>query len=358
MSTETLTPGRVARVTETLRNVDPLHVVEAVVTVAALTAVAVKVGPVVGVQLGASGPWELPAGLLIALAMDLVWLGCMRKFHHGLRQRDTKGAVVMGAASVLAVAASTLLMIRLGHAESLAYLPGAALVATAIRVYADERFADRVTVDAIADRTATDRNAMAEADAEARHIAAEADADARKQVAREHAASLAALAVAEQRAAGQVALDERLAALEAELTASDEQHGKAVKAFRKRALRGTVTAELPALPVTPDETVTAELERIVTPTVTAELEPTVTSLVAPSVTVDPKPAVTVPVKVPALDDAERYAAGVKVWKSLPDPVSQAAFIRAARDAGIKGSQARMTALYKAVKADLGEAAAA
>jgi hypothetical protein len=103
-----------------------------------------------------------------------------------------------------------------------------------------------------------------------------------------------------------------------------------------------------------------ELSGATAPTAPAVAEVTAPAIApaAPRIGATSEEAVTAPTAPnlrpnhPVLTDDELLKVGRGIWKSLPEPVSQAAFIKAYRDAGHRGSYTRLAALYKALKAEL------
>lgn len=246
--TEEKKPGAIERMRALADGAHPFKILEVAFTAVALVAVVVTVGPAAGARIGVAGEWGLILGGAIAIVLDLLWVGAMRQLGRAIWQRHRPGIIAMGITSVVATAASTTLMVKLGHAGPFAYLPGLALAATGLRVYVDNAFASRGQARGIFEREAVDRDERAQAEADARHAVAAIKTQAVRVVAEDSARATAQLALAEQRVAAQVEQNERYAALEKTLTESEEATGKAAELFRARKLTSDLEHRL-ALPV-------------------------------------------------------------------------------------------------------------
>lgn len=271
----------------------PFKILEAFFTAVALGAVVVTIAPTAGAQLGVTGQWGLVLGGAVAVVLDLLWVGAMRQLGRAIWQRSRSGIVAMGAVSVAATAASTALMLGIGHAGWFAYLPGLALTATGLRVYVDNAFATRGKARAIFAREAGDRDERAQAEADSRHAVASINTQAVRLVAENNARANAQLALAEQRVAAQIEQNKRYARLEKKLAESEKKSGKAAQQFLTRGLTTGLEERLslpvwgPSVPLTApaaDSPVTGPQEAVTAAPVTDSGAEAVTPPVTPAVT--------------------------------------------------------------------------
>ncbi|MEU5772687.1 hypothetical protein ABZ819_05200 [Streptomyces venezuelae] len=282
--------------------------VEALLTLAALTLVAVTVGGQLGEMLGLYGRLGTAVAWAIALVFDALWIGSLRMSEVAIRQRSTIGIVVMLSLTAVAVGASTATLLILGHAQVFAAVPVAAALFMGLRLFAGNVLADGETAARIAEQSAGDRNARALAAAEARHLRVEA----RTEVVTDTASHLASVerqvAQSQMLTKGQKQIDKARAKAEDRLTKSDEKHGKKAAAFAARNLSqpsvsrpavtphrvtGVTQAKTEIGPVTP-EPVTVDEPDTVTPAkqVRAEGAPTLEELASVAGVPVPKPGVT------------------------------------------------------------------
>lgn len=225
---------------QALRRLNVFAVVEALLTLAALTLVAVAVGGQLGHILGLHGRLGLVVGWAVAIVYDALWIGALRMSEQAIRLRSTVGMVVMLGLSAVAVGVSTGTLLILGHAKVFAFVPVAAALFMGLRLFAGNVLADGETADRIAEQSAEDRNARALAAAEARHLRVEA----RTGVVTETAGHLAfverQVAQSQMLTKGQEQLDKARAKAETRLTKSDSKHGVNAAAFAARGLGGAV----------------------------------------------------------------------------------------------------------------------
>ncbi|MFP8887826.1 hypothetical protein [Streptomyces mangrovi] len=230
-----------ARLRAATGRVNVFAVVERLLTLASLVLVAVTVGGELGQKLGLTGTLGTVVAWTIALVYDALWIGALRMSEVAIRQRSRTGMTVMLGLSAAAVAVSTTVLIKLGHAEIFAGVPVAAAAFMGLRLFAGHVLADAGTAQAIADQDAADRNARALAAAGARHLKSEATTDVVTETA-EHLAEMARqIARAEVLTAAQVRIDKARAKAEEKLTKAGKEHGEAAAAFAARDLAVAVT---------------------------------------------------------------------------------------------------------------------
>ncbi|MGW6531443.1 hypothetical protein [Streptomyces venezuelae] len=224
-----------------LRRLNVFAVVEALLTLAALTLVAVTVGSQLGEMLGLHGRLGTAVAWAIALVFDALWIGSLRMSEVAIRQRSIVGIVVMLSLTAVAVGASTATLLILGHAQVFAAVPVAAALFMGLRLFAGNVLADGATADRIAAQSAGDRNARALAAADARHMRVEA----RTGVVTETASHLASVerqvAQSQMLTKGQKQIDKARAKAEDRLTKSDDKHGEKSRKFLARSLEGAAT---------------------------------------------------------------------------------------------------------------------
>ncbi|WP_108990427.1 hypothetical protein [Streptomyces coelicoflavus] len=234
---------------ERLRRLDVFAVVEKLLTLAALTLVAITVGGQLGPMLGLDGRLGHIAGWSIALVYDALWIGALRMSEVAIRQRSRLGMAVMLGLSLAALGVSTGTLLILGHAKVFAFVPLAAALFMALRLFVGNVLADGTTANEIAGQSAADRNARARAAADARHLRAAAVTDVvtetaghlgemERQIARAQTLTVAEARIAKARAKAEKRLEK-----------ADKKHGEKAAAFATRALTLAVS--------TPDTTVSA-----------------------------------------------------------------------------------------------------
>ncbi|WP_309049084.1 hypothetical protein [Streptomyces sp.] len=215
-------------------------VVEALLTLAALTLVAVTVGGQLGHILGLHGTLGLAAGWSIAIVYDALWIGALRMSEQAIRLRSRVGMIVMLGLSAVAVGVSTGTLLVLGHAQVFAFVPVAAALFMGLRLFAGNVLADGATAAQIAEQSAGDRNARALAAADARHMRVEARTDVVAETASHLASVERQVAQSQMLTKGQKQIDKARAKAEKKLTKSDERHGEKARAFAARRLEGAV----------------------------------------------------------------------------------------------------------------------
>lgn len=232
---------------ERLRRLDVFAVVEKLLTAAALVLVAITVGGQLGPMLDLDGRLGHIAGWSIALVYDALWIGALRMSEVAIRQRSRVGMAVMLGLSLAALGVSTGTLLILGHAKVFAFVPLAAALFMALRLFVGNVLADGTTANEIAGQSAADRNARALAAADARHLRATAVTDVvtetaghlgemERQIARAETLTLAEARIAKARAKA-----------EKRLQKADKKHGEKAAAFATRTL--TLAVSTPDTPV-------------------------------------------------------------------------------------------------------------
>lgn len=133
--------------------------------------VAVTIAPHVAASVPAAGAAAPAVGVAVALAIDVCWAALMHTTTHAYKTGQHRPAYGFGAATGVAVAASTILLAAVGHMGPWSAVPVLAallLVADGIR---DQVTVSPETAATIRERTAAIRDARALAAIEARHAA-------------------------------------------------------------------------------------------------------------------------------------------------------------------------------------------
>lgn len=259
---------------ERLRRLDVFAVVEKLLTAAALALVAITVGGQLGPMLGLDGRLGHIAGWSIALVYDALWIGALRMSEVAIRQRSRVGIAVMLGLSLAALGVSTGTLLVLGHARVFAFVPLAAALFMALRLFVGNVLADHTTAAQIAAQSAADRNARALAAADARHLRATAVTDVvtetaghlgemERQIARAQTLTKAEARIAKARAKAEKRLQE-----------ADKKHGEKATAFTARTLALAVpTSGTPALPTGTPRAATASAPAVEAAPVTPAEQP-------------------------------------------------------------------------------------
>ncbi|MBZ6250552.1 hypothetical protein KVH27_19490 [Streptomyces olivaceus] len=292
-----------------LARLDVFAVVEKLLTLAALTLVAVTVGGQLGPILGLHGTLGQIAGWSIALVYDALWIGALRMSEVAIRQRSRLGIAVMLGLSLAALGVSTGTLLVLGHAKVFAFVPLAAALFMGLRLFVGNVLADHTTATVIANQSAADRNTRALAAADARHLRATAVTDVVTETAGHLGEMERQIARAQTLTVGEARIAKARAAAEKRLQKTDKKHGAKAQAFAARPLTLAVTPPgTPALPTgtgpVPDRAATTPTPAVeATPDTPAE--PTVTDdgtqATAPATTTDGTP-VTPPAQPVTLAD--------------------------------------------------------
>ncbi|MEU3945439.1 hypothetical protein [Streptomyces sp. NPDC029526] len=224
-----------------LRRLDVFAIVETLLTLAALTLVAVTVGGQLGPLLGLTGTVGQIAGWSIALVYDALWIGALRMSEAAIRQRSRIGMAVMLGLSGVAVGVSTGTLLVLGHAKVFAFVPLAAALFMALRIFAAHVLADDDTAATIAAQDAADRRARALARADARHLRTTAVTDVMTETAGHLGEMQRQIARAETLTKAEARISKARAKAEERLRKADKEHGTKAAAFAARPLTLTVT---------------------------------------------------------------------------------------------------------------------
>ncbi|NJP74328.1 hypothetical protein, partial [Streptomyces sp. C1-2] len=214
-----------------IRRLDVFAIVEKLLTLAALTLVAITVGSQLGPILGLTGTPGHIAGWSIALVYDALWIGALRMSETAIRQRSRLGMAVMLGLSAAALAVSTSTLLILGHARVFAFVPLAAATFMALRLFAANVLADHATADAIAEQSAADRRARALAAADARHLRSTAVTDVMTETAGHLGEMERQIARAETLTRAEARIAKARAKAEERLRKADEEHGELAGAF-------------------------------------------------------------------------------------------------------------------------------
>lgn len=295
-----------------VRKLDVFAVVEKLLTLAALVLVAATVGGQLGSILGLHGKLGLVIGWSIAIVYDALWIGSLRMSEVAIRQRSTIGIAVMIGLSVVAVGTSTATLLILGHAKVFAFVPVAAALFMALRLFAGNVLADAETAAVIAEQSAADRNARALAAADARHMRSEATTDVVTETAGHLAEMERQIARADVLTRAQAEINKARAKAEKRLQDSEEKDGVAALAFAKRDLALAVSR--PAVTVGGHTTADVDGHTVVTQ-VTPEIEP----VTIETVTVDETHSETVPEQAPVEDGVTLQMLADVAGVELPVP---------------------------------------
>ncbi|MFJ2757360.1 helix-turn-helix domain-containing protein [Nocardioides sp. NPDC087217] len=255
--------------------------------------VAVTIAPQVAAMIPAAGAAAPAVGVAVALAADVVWAALGHTTIAAYKSGQRAAAYGFGAATVVAVAVSTVLLAAVGHMGPWSAIPAMAallLVADGIR---DQVTVSAETAEIIRARTAEIRDQRALAVIEARHAAhmetITGYRESARLAARTHA--LAEIKVTVERAENRAAK---------RLTTSAEKHAAGAVAYRE--LLGNQPASNPDhQPDTEDDTDPDNRPHAITApdlTVTSDVTPDVSATPALTVIPDTHDIETVP------DDAE------------------------------------------------------
>lgn len=237
------------RIRHYLRRLDVFAIVETLLTLAALTLVAVTVGGQLGPLLGLHDTLGQIAGWSIALVYDALWIGALRMSEAAIRQRSRIGMAVMLGLSAVAVGVSTGTLLVLGHARVFAFVPLAAAAFMALRIFAAHVLADDETATTIAAQDAADRRARALARSTARHLRTTAITDVVTETAGHLGEMERQIARAETLTKAEKRISKARAKAEERLRKADKRHGELAAAFAARSLTLAVTTPgTPALP--------------------------------------------------------------------------------------------------------------
>ncbi|MFD5002202.1 hypothetical protein ACFWMV_04770 [Streptomyces mutabilis] len=345
-----------------IRRLDVFAVVEKLLTLAALTLVAVTVGSQLGPILGLDGRLGSIAGWSIALVYDALWIGALRKSEVAIRQRSRIGMAVMLGLSLAALGVSTGTLLILGHAKVFAFVPMAAAAFMGLRLFANNVLADHDTAAAIADQSAADRNARALAAADARHLRATAVTDVMTETAGHLGEMQRQIARAETLTKAEERIAKARAKAEKRLRSADEKHGELAAAFAARPLMLAVPTpgtpslstgtERPALtPNAAEDTAPDTIDGTADTDTDTQVNDHTDQNSAPPVTLADLAAVTgVPTPVPGepLTDAQLDVVLRHLRYTDDPPLSYRHARKNFRDAGFVGSEERVRRVWGAL----------
>lgn len=260
---------------ERLRQLDVFAVVEKLLTAAALALVAITVGGQLGPMLGLDGRLGHIAGWSIALVYDALWIGALRMSEVAIRQRSRVGIAVMLGLSLAALGVSTGTLLVLGHARVFAFVPLAAALFMALRLFVGNVLADGATATLIAAQSAADRNARARAAADARHLRATAVTDVVTETAGHLGEMERQIARAETLTVAEARIAKARATAEKRLQKADKKHGAKAAAFATRTL--TLAVSTPDTAVSATRTTPDTSRPAIAPTTTLETTPDTTA---------------------------------------------------------------------------------
>lgn len=343
-------------------------VVETALTLASLVLVAVTMGQQLGAMLNLHGVVGDVVSWSIALIFDALWIGALRMSEQAIRQRSTIGMAVMLGFAAASVAASTTILLTMGHVAVFAAAPVAAAGFMGLRLFAEHALADPETSKRIAAATAEDRNAAAVARCDARRLRAHAEREVVQETAGHLAEAERQVVRAEILTKTQKKINKARAAAEERLVKSENAHGAAAAAFTARPL--DVLSAAPATPALDAEGVYRPVPAAV-PQVGGEIEAGTPEAVPASVPAVPGPQeATEPVAAQgamSLDDVAAVA-GVDVpapgavgltdeqistvlrWLrySTEPPRSYREAVDAFREAGFRGGQDKIRRAWNAL----------
>lgn len=232
-----------------LKDLNPFAVVEAAVTLASLALVGLVVGRQLGPLVGLTSEWAPLITWPVALIFDVLWVGALRMAADAIRQRNRLATAVLGTVAVLAVAASTLILWRLGHMSVFSLMPAGTLAFMGLRLYTENTLADADTRTVIADASLRVRNERALALSAARDMAADAETDVLLETATLIASMRRDEAIARVVTAGDVSMTRTRARMAGKLEKSHRKNGDAAARYAElRAAHRPAAIEPPAAP--------------------------------------------------------------------------------------------------------------
>lgn len=356
---------------------NPFAVVEKLLTLAALTVVAVTVGSQLAPILGLDGRLGTVAAWFIALVFDALWIGALKMSEQAIRQRSPLGMVVMLSVAALSMAGSVAILLLMGHARVFALVPVAAAVFMGLRIFADHMLADDATSRVIEEQSAAARNTLALTYADARHLKAGAEnavvIETAETLAEAHRQAVKAKALTGM----QKKINKARAQAEKKLKESETKHGTAAKAFEARSLHVLTppsetplgietrspgnsegTSKLPATarpstpapaPREPESSESSEGCELHEHPDGAELSqvPAEDSEGASDLSEGPG-------RKPDLSDRQLYLTGRRIFTELAPPKSLNGFIKAMKAQGATASYERMAKTYEQLQAEFAE----
>jgi hypothetical protein len=232
-----------------LKDINPFAVVEAAITLASLVLVGLVVGRQLGPMTGLTAEWAPLITWPVALIFDVLWIGALRMAADAIRQRNGVATAVLGTVAVAAVAASTLILWRMGHMSVFSLMPAGTLAFMGLRLYTENTLADGETREVIAAASLRVRNDRALAASAARDMAA----DAETEVMTDTAVHLAALrrdeAMAKTYTKADISMTRTRARMAGRLDKAHAKHGEAAARYAElRAAHRPVAIEPPPAP--------------------------------------------------------------------------------------------------------------
>ncbi|QEU92866.1 hypothetical protein [Streptomyces kanamyceticus] len=369
----TYTPNALGKV----RGVNPFAVIEKLLTLAALTVVAVTVGSQLAPILGLDGRLGTIAAWFIALVFDALWIGALKLSEQAIRQRSVLGMAVMLSVAAASMAGSVVILLLMGHARVFALVPVAAAVFMGLRIFADHMLADDATSRVIAEQSAAARNTLALTYADARQLKAGAENEVVIETAETLAQAHRQAVQAKALTGMQKKINKARATAEEKLTASEKKHGVKAEAFAARAL--DVLPAPAGLPLGIESPAPADSEGGPDlPVVPAPYTPAATPQeAAPSESSEgsdlhenpregdpsesgsgnsegPSDLSEGPGRKPGLNDEQLYFIGRRIFTELAPPKSLNGFINAMKAQGATASYERMAKTYEQLQAEFAE----
>ena len=343
-----------------LKDVNPFAVVEAAITLASLVLVGLVVGRQLGPIAGLTEGWAPLITWPVALIFDVLWIGALRMAADAIRQRNGVATAVLGAVAVLAVAASTLILWRMGHMSVFSLMPAGTLAFMGLRLYTENTLADGETREVIAAASLRVRNDRALAASAVRDMAADAETDVMTDTARHLAALRRDEALARTLTKADISMTRTRARMAGRLDKASAKHGEAAARYAElRAAHRPVAIEPPPAPWadTPvaepapqvsalDEAFADALELVGGGEVTAaELAPALDLAGVCAVH-----GVPVPQPGESLEDGQVTAILTWLRYSQTPPASFRQALKAFRAAGYKATDKTLQTLWRALEA--------
>ncbi|MEU5688029.1 hypothetical protein DEJ48_10755 [Streptomyces venezuelae] len=351
---------RTSRALDRARGINPFAVVEKLLTLAALTVVAVTVGSQLAPILGLHGRFGTAAAWFIALVFDALWIGALKMSEQAIRQRSILGMAVMLSVAALSMAGSVAILLLMGHARVFALVPVAAAVFMGLRIFADHMLADDATSRVIAEQSAAARNTLALTYADARQLKAGAEnevvVETAETLARAHRQAVQAKALTGM----QKKINKARAKAEEKLQSSESEHGAAARAFTARELH-VLTAPsdgVPAIEAPPQPAPAAPGMGEAVPSESSECPDLlehpagrVSSEFGSEDSEGPSDLSEGPGRKPSISDASLYLTGRRIFTELAPPKSLNGFIKAMNAQEAKASYERMAKTYEQLQAE-------
>lgn len=351
---------RTSRVLAKIRGINPFAVIEKLLTLAALTVVAVTVGGQLAPILGLDGRLGTIVAWFIALVFDALWIGALKMSEQAIRQRSVVGMAVMLSVAALSMAGSVAILLLMGHARVFALVPVAAAVFMGLRIFADHMLADDATSRVIADQSATARNTLALTYADARQLKAGAENEVVIETAETLAQAHRQAVKAKTLTGMQKKINKARANAEEKLQSSEDKHGAAARAFIARELHvltassdGVPAIEAPSQPAAaahPDPAAPGlgeaeSSESSETPDLHEHPAKSGPSAAVPEDSEGPSDLSEGPGRKPSVSDGSLYLTGRRIFTELAPPKSLNAFINAMKAQNTTASYERMATTF-------------